>query len=585
MFRGWYIPPVKTTRASTLVPFGAAVLALAASRPVPPSAPADLVLRHGVVYTVDAARSWAQAVAVKDSRIVYVGSDLGAAALVGHGTKVLDLGGRLVLPGFVDAHIHPVSGGIELSLCNLNDLPDAPATLTKVRACAAERPGTDWLQGGGWSLAAFRGGAPTRQSLDAIVPDRPAYFSAADGHSAWVNSRALALAGVTRGTPDPANGRIERDAAGEATGTLRESAGDLVSRLLPEPTADDQLAGLRRAFEHANRNGLTTLQEANAGPGPAGSPGVLGAYRAAERRGLLTARVTVSLATDSARGPEQVDDLVKLRREFMSSLVRPLSVKIFADGVIEPRTAAMLEPYLDKPGSRGEPNWSEAALNAIVARLVKEDFNVHVHAIGDRAVRMTLDAMEAARGGEGRRRPRNQIAHLEVIQPQDVPRFRTLGVIANFQPLWAYADSYIRDLTWPGLGEERSRFLYPIGSVARSGAVLAFGSDWSVSSLNPLAGMQVAVTRRGLGAEGDQAPLLPEEAIDLPTAVAAYTIGAAYAADRETETGSLEVGKFADLVVLSDNVFSLPTREIASAKVLLTLLGGKPVWRDPAFLY
>ena len=576
---------MNSTKASTLVPFGAALLALAASRPVAPSAPADLVLRHGVVYTVDAARSWAQALAVKDSRIVYVGSDLGVAAHVGPGTKVVDLGGRLVLPGFVDAHIHPVSGGIELGLCNLNDLPDASATLAKVRACATQRPGTEWLHGGGWSLTAFPAGGPTRQSLDAVAPDRPVYFSSADGHSAWVSSKALALAGVTRGTPDPANGRIERDATGEATGTLRESAGDLVSRLLPQPTADDQLAGLRRASEHANRNGLTTLQEANAGPGPAGSPGALGAYREAERRGLLTVRVTVSLRTDSARGPEQVDDLVKLRREFMGTLVRPLAAKIFADGVIEPRTAAMLEPYLDKPGSRGEPNWSEAALNAIVARLVKEDFNVHVHAIGDRAVRMTLDAMEAARGGEGRRRPRNQIAHLEVIQPQDVPRFRTLGVVANFQPLWAYADSYIRDLTWPGLGEERSRFLYPIGSVARSGAVLAFGSDWSVSSLNPLAGMQVAVTRRGLGAEGDQAPLLPEEAIDLPTAVAAYTIGAAYAADRETETGSLEAGKFADLVVLSDNVFDLPPREIARAKVLLTLLGGKPVWRDPGVAY
>ena len=222
----------------------------------------------------------------------------------------------------------------------------------------------------------------------------------------------------------------------------------------------------------------------------------------------------------------------------------------------------------------------------MVARLVKEDFNVHVHAIGDRAVRMTLDAMEAARAGEGARRPRNQIAHLEVIQPQDVPRFRSLGVIANFQPLWAYVDGYIRDLTWPGLGPERSRFLYPIGTVARSGAVLAFGSDWSVSSLNPLEGMQVAVTRRGVApADAAQAPLLPEEAIDLPTAVAAYTIGAAYAADRETETGSLEVGKLADLVVLSDNVFALPSREIARAKVLLTLLGGKPVWRDPAFPY
>jgi predicted amidohydrolase YtcJ len=577
---------VNKTKASRLVPLLATCLALAAARPNAPGPPADLVLRHGALYTVDAVRSWAQAVAVKDGRIVYVGSDAGVAAQVGPRTKVVDLAGRLVLPGFVDAHIHPVSGGIELGLCNLNDLPDAPATLAKIRACAAEKPGGDWVQGGGWSLTAFPASGPTRQALDAVVPDRPAYFSAADGHSAWVNSKALALAGVTRDTADPANGRIERDVNGEATGALRESAGDLVSRLLPEPTALEHLAGLRRGIEHANRYGLTTLQEANAGPGPAGSPGALGAYREAERRGLLTARVTVSLATDSSRGPEQVDDLVKLRREFMGTLVRPLAAKIFADGVIEPRTAAMLEPYSDQPGTRGAPNWSEAALNAIVARLVKEDFNVHVHAIGDRAVRMTLDAMEAARGGEGSRRPRNQIAHLEVIQPQDVARFSTLGVIANFQPLWAYADGYIRDLTWPGLGAERSRFLYPIGSVARSGAVLAFGSDWSVSSLNPLEGIQVAVTRRGIApADAAQAPLLPEEAIDLPTAVAAYTIGAAYAADRDTETGSLEVGKLADLVVLSDNVFALPSPEIARAKVLLTLLGGKPVWRDPQFPY
>ncbi len=570
-------------KARAFVLFGAAFLALAAA-PAPPT-PAEVVLRNGAVYTVDAARSWAQAVAIRDGRLTYVGSDRGVAAQVGPRTKVVDLGGRLVLPGFVDAHIHPVSGGVELGQCNLNDLPDAPATLAKVRACAAERPGTGWLQGGGWSLTAFPAGAPTRQALDAVVADRPVYLSSADGHSAWVNSKALALAGVTRATPDPANGRIERDLKGEATGTLRESAGDLVGRLLPEPTADELLAGLRRAIEHANRNGLTTLQEANAGTGPAGGgPGALGAYREAERRGLLTARVTVSLATDSSRGPEQVDDLVKLRREFSGLLVRPLAAKIFADGVIEARTAAMLEPYLDKPGSRGEPNWSEAAMGALVTRLVRDDFNVHVHAIGDRAVRMTLDAMEAARAVEGARRPRYQIAHLEVIQPEDVPRFRTLGVVANFQPLWAYADSYIRDLTWPALGEERSRFLYPIGSVARSGAVLAFGSDWSVSSLKPLDGIQVAMTRQGLSGE-DAAPMLPEEAIDLPTALAAYTIGAAYAADRDTETGSLEVGKDADLIVLSENVFALPPGEIARSKVLLTLLGGKPVWRDPGFAF
>jgi predicted amidohydrolase YtcJ len=296
--------------------------------------------------------------------------------------------------------------------------------------------------------------------------------------------------------------------------------------------------------------------------------------------------VTVSLGTDTARGPEQVDDLVKLRREYMGTLVRPLAAKIFADGVIEPRTAAMLEPYSDRPGNPGEPNWSDAVLHALVARLVKEDFNVHVHAIGDRGVRMTLDAMQAARPGEGARRPRYQIAHLEVVQPSDVPRFRTIGVIANFQPLWAYADSYIRDLTWPALGPERSRYLYPIGSLARSGAVLAFGSDWSVSSLNPLEGIQVAITRKGLAAEDAQvAPLLPEEAIDLETALAAYTIGAAYAADREKETGSLEVGKSADLVVLSENLFAIPPTKIGGTKVLLTLFAGKAVWRDPAFSF
>jgi len=558
-------------------------LLLAVASSAVAAAPADLVLRGGAVYTVDAARSWAQAVAVKDGRIVFVGSDRGVAAHVGAGTKVVDLHGRMVLPGFVDAHIHPVSGGIELGQCDLNDLPDARATLEKVRQCAAT--GEGWVVGGGWSLAAFPGGAPTREALDAVVPGRPVYLSAADGHSSWVNTLALKQAGITRETKDPRDGRIERDARGEATGTLRESAAGLVSKLLPKTTPEEYRTGLRRALELANRHGLTGLQEASAGAGAEGvGPGALVAYREAERRGELTARVTISLGTDPSRGPEQADDLIVLRREFTGALVRSRAVKIFADGVIESRTAAMVDPYTDTPGSRGEPIWSEEALRAIVARLVKEDFNVHVHAIGDRAVRITLDAMEAAAPQEGARRPRNQIAHLEVIQPRDVPRFRTLGVIANFQPLWAYAETYIKDLTWPGLGPERSRWIYPIGSLARSGAVLAFGSDWSVSSLNPLLGIQVAVTRQGPAGEPDP-PLLPEEAIDLPTALAAYTIGAAYAIDRETEAGSLEVGKAADLVVLAQNVFEVKPREIGKVKVLLTLFGGKPVWRDPGFAF
>jgi predicted amidohydrolase YtcJ len=573
--------------AAGVLAVAASPVALADERAAEGAAPADLVLRGGAIYTVDAARSWAEAVAVKQGRLVYVGSDRGVAAHVGPQTKVVDLGGRLVLPGFVDAHIHPVSGGVELGQCDLNGLPDAPAILEKVRACDREKPGDGWLVGGGWALTAFPGGAPRRQALDEVVAHRPVYLGAADGHSAWLNSKALALAGITRDTKDPEDGRVDRDPAGEPAGTLQEEAMALASRLLPKLTLEERVAGLLRGVEHANRHGLTALQEASAGSGPEGlGRGALQAYREADRRGKLTARVTVSLGTDPSRGPEQVDDLVPLRREFTGGNVKVSAVKIFADGVIEPRTAAMLEPYSDRPGDRGEPIWSEEALRAIVARLVKEDFNVHVHAIGDRAVRMTLDAMEAARAVEGPRRPRYQIAHLEVIQPKDVPRFRGLGVIANFQPLWAYADGYIRDLTWPGLGPERSRYLYPIGSVARSGGVLAFGSDWSVSSLNPLEGIQVAVTRQGLPGEGDdQPPMLPEEAIDLPTAVVAYTIGAAYALGREEEIGSLEVGKAADLVVLSQNVFAAPAREIARSKVLLTLFAGQPVWRDASFAF
>jgi predicted amidohydrolase YtcJ len=243
----------------------------------------------------------------------------------------------------------------------------------------------------------------------------------------------------------------------------------------------------------------------------------------------------------------------------------------------------MLENYDDRPGQRGEPRFSDAALKALVARLVLNDFAVHVHAIGDRAVRMTLDAFEASHKASAERGLRHQIAHLQVIEPEDVPRFRALGVIANFEPLWGFADAYVRDLTWPALGPARSKRMYPIAELARSGAVLSFGSDWDVSSPNPLEGMQVAITRQATLAKERTEPLLPEQAIDLPTALAAYTIGAAYANGFEAETGSLEVGKSADLVVLSENLFAIDAHEIAKAHVLLTLLEGKPVHRDPSF--
>jgi predicted amidohydrolase YtcJ len=546
--------------------------------PAPPR-PADLVLTGGAVYTMDAPRSWAEAVAVRDGRIVAVGPDASARAFVGPKTRVVPLRGRFVLPAFQDAHIHPVSGGLELGQCDLNDLATKEAILDRVRTCAAAEKKL-WIVGRGWPLPAFPDANPTRDLLDAVVPDRPVLLSAADGHSIWANSKALELAGITAATPDPPNGRIERDPSGAPTGTLREAAQRLFDKAVPEVTLPEYVLGLRRALDLLNRYGITAVYEANTGKGPKGGRFILESYRAAERSGFLTLRVRASLGTDPTRGPEQVDDLVRLRQEFASPLVHPVAAKIFADGVIEARTAAMLESYDDRPGQRGEPRFGDAALDALVARLVASDFAVHVHAIGDRAVRMTLDAFEASRKASADRGLRHQIAHLQVVEPKDVPRFRALGVIANFEPLWAYADSYVRDLTWPALGPARSKRMYPIADLARSGAVLSFGSDWDVSSANPLEGIQVAMTRQALEARERTEPLLPEQAIDLPTALAAYTIGAAYANGFEKETGSLEVGKSADLVVLSENLFALDPHEIASARVLLTLFEGKAVYRD-----
>jgi predicted amidohydrolase YtcJ len=551
---------------------------LAAAVPAPPP-PADLVLTGGAVYTMNAARSWAEAVAVRKGRIVYVGTDVGARVFVGPRTRAFSLGGRLVLPAFQDAHIHPVSGGVGMGQCDINDLATKEAILEKVRTCVAtdQHP---WIVGGGWALPAFPEANPKKETLDAIVSDRPAFLSAADGHSSWANSKALELAGITAATPDPLNGRIERDASGAPTGTLREAAQRLVDVLIPEPTLEEHIGGLRRALALLNGYGITAVYEANAGSGPKGGRMKLAAYREAERRGLLTVRVRASLGTDPARGPEQVEDMVRLRQEYASPRVHPVAAKIFADGVIEARTAAMLESYDDRPGQRGEPRFSDTALQTLVARLVEKDFSVHVHAIGDRAVRMTLDAFQASRKASADRGLRHQIAHLQVIEPEDVPRFRALGVIANFEPLWAYADAYVRDLTWPALGPVRSKRMYPIAELARSGAVLSFGSDWDVSSANPLEGMQVAITRQALLASDRTEPLLPEQAIDLPTALAAYTIGSAYANGFEAESGSLEVGKSADLVVLSENLFELDPHEIAKASVLLTLLEGAAVHRD-----
>lgn len=547
--------------------------AAAAARAAAGSAPAaDLVLRHGAIYTVDAARSWAEAIAISGDRIVFVGADRDATGFIGPKTRVVELGGRFVLPGFQDRHVHPVSGGVELTQCDLNASADRDEVLARLRACVARLGDRPWLVGGGWDLTLFPGGVADRRDLDAILPDRPALLGSADGHSSWVNSKALELAGVTAATPDPEGGRIERDATGAPVGTLRESAADLVDRLLPETTAAERLAGLRLAVAKAHGFGIVALTEASAGPE------TTAAYDTLDRAGELGLRVVVSQHLGPEQGVGGIPALVRDRAAPHAPHVRATAVKLFADGVIEGGTAALLEPYIGGRTGLGIANWSADALHEVIVALDRERFQIHIHAIGDRAIRDSLDGFAAARAANGVRDARPLLAHIQLFAPADIPRLRELGVVADFQPLWAYADTYITDLTAPFLGPERMRWNYPIASVARTGAVVAAGSDWSVSSMNPLEAIEVAITRCDPELATCDKPWIPEERVDLATMLAAYTIGGAYAGFEERESGSLEAGKLADLVVLDRNLFAIPPGEISEAKVLWTLFEGKTVF-------
>ncbi len=336
------------------------------------------------------------------------------------------------------------------------------------------------------------------------------------------------------------------------------------------------MRGARAGLAMANRFGITSLQEASA------HEKILEAYFELDRRGELSARVLAAQSVDPKQDTTQIATLVQRREKYHGQNLHATSVKIFADGVIESHTAALLEPYVDRPNDRGIPNWAPEQLTRVATALDKAGFQIHTHAIGDHAIRMTLDALAAAQQANGKRDARHHLAHLELIDPNDIPRFKQLDVVATFQALWAYADPYITELTEPVLGLERSRWLYPIASVAKTGATLAGGSDWSVSSMNPLDAIQVAITRRGLEDTTGSAWIV-EEVVDLPTMLAAYTINGAFVNHQEKFTGSLEVGKAADVIVLDRNLFQIPAHEIHRTKVLLTLLEGREVYRDASF--
>lgn len=540
-----------------------------------PKPPADLVLRNAAVYTVDAARRWAESVAVREGRIVYVGHDSGVAEWIGPSTRVFDLRGKMVLPGFHDVHVHLTDGGIELDECRLHELADETQILAAVKKYAELHPERKWIRGGGWQLPLFPDAQPHKSLLDKVVPDRPVLLDSADGHSSWANSRALEIGGITKETPDPPRGRIERDPkTGEPTGTLREAAIRVVLQHVPPYSPDEYVNGLRRGMKLANSFGITSIQEASV------SEDILKAYADLDGRNELTVRAVTAMRVLPDKTTAQIPQLVEWRQKYAGRRVRATAVKIFADGVIESRTAALLEPYVGHGDDRGRLNLEPEVLNPLVTALDRAGFQIHIHAIGDRAIRSSLDALEFARARNGSRDSRHHLAHIQLFTPQDIPRFRQLGTVANFQPFWMWEDPYIVKLTLPVLGPERSRWLYPMRSIANTGAIIACGSDWSVSSLNPLDAIQVGITRRELTA-GPGKAWLPEETIDLPTMLAGYTINGAYVNFEEQETGSIEVGKLADFIVLDRNLFDVPPHEIHREKVLFTFVEGKEVYRAP----
>jgi len=542
--------------------------------------PADLVLAGARIATLDAARSWATALAVRDGRIAAVGSDAAMAAHVGPSTRLIALRGRTVTPGFGDAHVHPIHGGLARLRCDLHDAYGIETYLDIVKTYARTHPGSTWIQGSGWSMEDFPGGIPSRADLDRVVPDRPVFLTSRDGHSAWVNTRALEVAGITARTVDPSDGRIDRESDGSPGGGLQEGAMTLVEPFLPETSGEDLEAALRLAQSYLHSLGITTWQDAIVTP-ETEEP----AYVSLAGRGELTAKVVGALWWERSRGPEQIDDLVARRAATSIGRYRPTSVKLMMDGVLENHTGTLLESYLDArgqpTGNRGISMIDPAVLEIAIPRMDALGFQPHFHAIGDRATREALDAVAAMRRVNGPSDTRPHIAHIQVIHPDDIERFRELGVVANAQPYWACHEAQMDQLTIPFLGAERATWQYPFRSLLEAGAMLAMGSDWSVSTPDPLAQMELAVNRVSDRHRGASPVFLADQRIGLMDALAAFTIGVAYVNHQDRDTGSIEVGKAADLAVVDRDLFDRGAGAIGEARVVATFIDGIAVHELP----
>lgn len=529
-----------------------------------------LVLRGARVLTMDAAKPEASAVAVVDGRIAAVGADADMQPFL-DGATIYDLPGALVLPGFQDGHNHLVWSATQAEDVDLSSVTDVAGLKAPIEEKMAALPEGAWLRGVGWDITVFTNETASAAVLDAITGDRPAYFESADGHSGWANTAALAAAKIDAGTKAPEGGRIETDAQGNPTGLLREGAMALVGDLLPDYPDQQVDAGLAKALDEAHSYGITAIVD------PSAKEWMLRGYKRFDDAGKLKMRVKAAVEITPEEGAATgVAKVLDYRKRYAGPHLEVNSAKLFVDGVIETGTAALLEAYVGS-NSAGDLLFTPDAMKEIAIAADKEKLQLHAHAIGDRAVRVTLDSYEAAGKANGARDSRHQITHLELIDPADIPRFKPLGVLANIQALWAYPDSYIVDLTEPKLGPQRSEWLYPWGALKQAGATLVGSSDWSVSSMNPLEAIQTGVTRQDI-ADTNGRVLTPQHRLELDDMLRAYTVNGAYAAFDEAQSGTLTPGKRADIVVLDTDVTRGAATDIAKAKVLVTLIDGAPVY-------
>ena len=543
------------------------------------STAASLVLRNGFIYTVDGRRTVAEAVAVKDGKFIYVGSNSEINQYIGKETKVIDLDKRMVLPGFFDSHCHPAYGAAhQLFDVMFNDLNSLAEYQKALKDFTAKYPDAKFIKGRGWKNTFFGKTGPDKKLIDEIVRDIPVALDDDSGHASWVNSKTLELAGITKETANPRSGVIERDPqTGEPTGTLRESAAGLISELFPDYTVEQLMRALESYQKMAAQFGITTAHDADVVAG--GND--FNAYKNLQKENHLAMRFRASFFVDPKKGLEQVRQLVAERAKNSGALFQANGAKIYIDGVVEGGTAYLKEPFRHLPNFRGVPRWETAKLNNICAELDKNKFQVHVHSIGDAATALTLDAFAYGIEKNGKRDSRNLITHIQLVAAQDILRFKELGVIAVPQPYWFMKDDYYYNLQVPYLGLKRADEEYPMASFFRAGVVVASASDYAVTiPCNPLKAIQIGITRSCLGVTDPKEILWPEERATLEQMIASFTINGAYANFLENTTGSIEVGKMADLIVLDKNLFKVPVAEISKVKVVLTFFAGKEVFAD-----